>query len=391
MEHPMTIVQSIELFHVEVPFSGPFRPAWAPGVSMTANKQTVLRITTRGGLQGISATPALGREHAGLGDYLDQTMLGQDAGDLATVHQRLRELAETGWNNYWVETAFWDIKARALGLPLYRLLQEKDLVVTEIPAYCSLGEVFSNDRLPEVLAQAMEEGFRSVKIRVHSPDLEEDVATVQIVRETLGEDCPLMVDADQGRPNTRGGPWHRWNLSRALDFSRAIEGYRIEWLEEPLDLFAYDDHAVLRGETTIPVAGGEFYAGWHEYKILFWRGALDIFRPDANLAGGVTTVQQIMDACLRRDLHFTPGVPANGPGLLVNLHIYASWPHRLYFEYPYCPNAMPPAVRDAVLADPPRLGPNGAVEVPQCPGIGSDLNEDTLKRFGERFHSSSVR
>lgn len=132
-------VARVELYHFAAELPATFRPAWIPGLPQQDNRCTLVRVVTRDGVEGWSAGPALGRERAGLGDLLGPYMVGEDATDVHVVQQRLREMSDLGWRNWWIEPAFWDIKAQRAGVPLHRLLDSA--APTHLACYASTGEL----------------------------------------------------------------------------------------------------------------------------------------------------------------------------------------------------------------------------------------------------------
>ena len=145
----MNEITRIELFHVAAPLPAKFYPSWIPGFPQTENRFTLIKVITSDGVEGYSAGPAMGRERAGLGELLGPYLLGEDATDIDLIQQRLREMAYLGWRNYWVEPAFWDIKGKLAGKPVYELLGGKPCTVK---LYASTGEVKKPaERIPPVV------------------------------------------------------------------------------------------------------------------------------------------------------------------------------------------------------------------------------------------------
>ncbi|MHA2251150.1 MAG: mandelate racemase/muconate lactonizing enzyme family protein, partial [Candidatus Kariarchaeaceae archaeon] len=111
-------VSKIELFHVSIPLKNNFFPSWIPGYPQTHNRFTLLRMTTNEGLMGLAAGIAFSQEREGLGDLLAPYILGNDPCDIDLAHQRITEGAILHWRNYWIEAAFYDIKAQVEDVPL---------------------------------------------------------------------------------------------------------------------------------------------------------------------------------------------------------------------------------------------------------------------------------
>lgn len=381
----MSRVQKIELFHVEVPLEESLFPSWYRGYKLDKQNMTLLRLTTNDGHQGVSAGWSLGREKEGLKDWLPGMLLGLEANDIDTVRQRLKERARWGWNNHWIETAFWDLCAKIEGKPLYQMFMESPQTVESVNVYASTQEVLDVEARLSSLDALAATNVNALGLRL-SGDMDSDLELVRRVREAVGQDMMLLLDAGQcNRAWTGDNEIPKWKLSSALDFAAAVEPYRIEWLENPLGMYAYGDLSVLRSESAIPVAGGRLNQGWHEYKVLIDQGSCDIFRPDATVSGGVKTALQVMDACLRRDLYFSPYCGHNSFSFLINLHLYAACPRKFVFEYSWEPGKWGPEQRDTILKAPLALNADGTLPVPQEPGLGANIDEAALQQFGTQW------
>jgi len=382
-------IDRIELFHVAIPLEKPFHPAWIPGYPQTANRFTLARLTTDDGVQGLAAGIAFEREREGLGSLLGPYLIGLDPTDIEAGRQRIREASYLGWRNYWLEAAFWDIKGKAEGKPVWQLLGGSAGGRAEV--YASTGEVHEPRRRADEVLRLREEGFRTVKLRVHSFDPADDIAQIESVRHAVGDRVELGVDANQGWRVALIDDAPLWTLQRATDFTRACAEHGIAWLEEPLDMYAWDDLAELRRRSGVPIAGGELNGGWHEFRTMLEKGSLDIYQPDATFGGGISDACRVMQACREQGLKFAPHTWTNGIGLVVNLHVYAAGGREHPLEYPYEPPGWVPEVRDGLLAEPIRADVNGTIAIPEAPGLGIEIDDDKLKRYGERYFDITTR
>lgn len=388
----MPRIEKLALYHVSVPLAAPFYPSWIPGYPQTASRFTLLELTTGDGVEGWAAGNAFENERQGLGSLLGPYLIGMDPTDIPRVRQLLREASFLGWHNPWIEAACWDIKGKVEGKPVYQLLNP-DLPgpVTEARVYASSGSVKPVKARLEYLDTIRAMGFAAVKLRVHDFDIRQDIAIVEACRRHLGEGFVVGVDANQGWRVTLVDDAPLWDLERATEFGRACEGLGVRWLEEPLDMHAYDELATLRRRMkTLKIAGCELNAGWHEAKILLEKGSLDVYQPDATFCGGLTTSKMIADACVERGLEFTPHTWTNGVGLLVNLHAFAAHPDRVILEYPFEPPGWVPEVRDGILSEPITVRGDGTIAVPQEPGLGLQVDPKKLRRYGTRFYQTST-
>ena len=382
-------VDRIELYHVAIPLPKPFYPAWIPGYPQTVNRFTLLRLTTDDGLQGLAAGVAFEEEREGLGGLLGPYLIGLDPTDITTARQRIREASFLGWRNYWLEAAFWDILGKVEGKPVWALLGGQEAGRAEV--YASTGEVHPPEQRADEVLRLREMGFRTVKLRVHSFDPAEDVAQVETVRRAVGDSMHLGVDANQGWRVALVEDAPLWTLERATEFAAACADLDVSWIEEPLDMEAYDQQAELRRRSSVPIAGGEMNAGWHEFKVMLEKGSYDIYQPDATMGGGIGDAKMVLDACREQGLGYTPHTWTNGLGFLINLHVYAAGPRDFPIEYPYEPPGWVPEARDGLLAHPITVDADSTVAVPDAPGLGIELDEDKLARYGQKYFEITSR
>jgi len=386
----MSRISRIELYHVIIPLKDAFYPSWIPGYPQTDVRFTLLELTTNDGVTGWAAGNAFADERSGLGNLLGPYLIGLDATDVPRARQLLREASFLGWHNFWIESAFWDIKGKIEGKPVYQLLNpELSGPVPSARVYASSGSLKPMSERLAYIDRVREMGFGAVKLRVHDFEMKDDIAIVEAVRKHAGDDFVIGVDANQGWRVTLIGDAPLWDLDRATGFARACEEYDVAWLEEPLDMHAYDELAELRTRTKTKIAGCELNIGWQEAKIMLEKGSLDIYQPDALFCGGLTTSKAIYEACLEHGLDFTPHTWTNGVGFIVNLHAFAAYPERRILEYPFEPPGWIPELRDAILEEPILVSGEGTIAVPQVPGLGLSIDRKKLKRFGTRFYKGT--
>ncbi len=380
----MSKIDKIELFHVCVPLDKPFYPSWIPGYPQTQVHYTLVRLTTDDGLVGQAAGNAFTKERQGLGDLLGGFLMGIQADDLAVVRARLREASYLGWRNGWLENAFWDLKGKIAGKPVYKLLQEKEETVEKATVYASTGSLKSMEERKPYLDDIRAKGVRAVKIRVHDPEQKQDISILEAVRKELGDDFVIAVDANQGWPVSLIEPTTIWDLEYATKFGKACDELGIGWIEEPLDMHDWDGMAELRKRVQTPIAGAELLGDWHEVRALFERDCLDMYQPDSTFCGGLTVAKKVMDECRKRGLQYSPHTWTNGIGFMINLHAYAAWENRKYLEFPYEPPGWVPETREGIIP-PVTINGDGSVDVSQEPGLGLHIDDKLLARYGKCF------
>lgn len=378
-------ITGIELWHVAVPLPRPFYPSWIPGYPQTENRFTVVRVETASGLVGFSAGPALAQERSGLGSLLGPYLLGERADDLPSIRQRIREMGYLGIRAGWLEPAFWDILGKAKGLPVHALLGGRG---GEVRLYASTGEVKTGTARAREVEARLAEGFDAVKLRVHAERLEDDLEQLETTRRAVGDTPVLAVDANQGWRVAVVGDAPTWTFDRALAFCRRAEELGFSWVEEPLAMDDYDGLARLTASMkSLKVAGGELNSsGLPEFRVMVERRCFHVYQPDAMFTGGIGETWRIMQQVKAAGAQYTPHTWTNGIGFAVNLQLHAAspWRDELRLEYPYDPPGWVPEARDALLIE-PWVHQRGRLEVPTRPGLGFEIDERALRRFGRRF------
>ena len=276
-----------------------------------------------------------------------------------------------------MEAALWDIIGKACGQPVAILFGG---AADRLPAYASFGELKSPAARADAVLAAWEAGFRAVKIRIGREDVESGLAAVRAARAAAGGDLAIMVDLNQ---------WWRMagDISPALDVA-AVRRIAVEladlgvtWLEEPLPAADLAGMRLLREQCGIRVAGGEMARSVPELLGAMAGGALDVVQPDVVLAVGMLRARTIGELALQQGRWFTPHTWTNGLGLLANLHVAAGVGGGPYLEFPYDPPGWTPQRRDFFLTEPITIDSDGAVRVPDRPGLGAEIDEAAVARW----------
>lgn len=382
----MSKIKKIELYHVRIPLDEPFYPSWIPGYPQTENRFDLVRITTESGVEGFSAGPAISVERKGLGHLISPYLIDMDAANIDLMQQRLREVAYLGLRCHWIEPAFWDIKGKLANKPVFELLGAQN---RKVDLYASTGEVKSPEARVAEVQRRYEEGFRSVKLRVHDFDVQKDIQQVEAVAKAMGDKMKIGVDVNQGWRVTIVNNAPLWDLERAKYFADACADLGISWIEEPLPMDDYDAQAALAAYSKVPVSGGELHtSGLPELKMMIERRCYHIFQPDAIMAGGISQVMEVARLCRKNDLIYTPHTWTNGIGFAVNLQlmIASGFADAKPLEYPINPPSWVIEKRDGLLVEPYRHT-NGTITPPDRPGLGFEIDEKALRKFGRRYFS----
>ncbi|HKV44515.1 MAG TPA: mandelate racemase/muconate lactonizing enzyme family protein [bacterium] len=264
-----------------------------------------------------------------------------------------------------VDLALWDIKGKALGLPVHTLLggARRD----SIPVYASM--LFESDLglMRDRAQRHIAEGYRAVKFGwgPMGPDLATDVGLVRAAREAIGN-AALLVDA--------GAPWTAREAILRLD---AFQEYQPFWLEEALasdDLAGWARLSAASRGTRIATGEQETLAG--AFRDLLEVGRVDVVQPDLARAGGFTQGRRIADLAAANHALCVPHAWKSGILVAASLHFAATLPAIPFVEYTVAESPLRgDLVRSAVQVA------NGVAQIPQTPGLGVELNEEIVERY----------
>ena len=213
-----------------------------------------------------------------------------------------------------VDIALWDAVSKEAGLPLYRYLGT-DRADT-VPAYASGGyykEGKDLDELAREMQDYLDMGFRAVKMKLGGLPPEEDAPRVKAVREAVGPDVPVFLDANNAWPDAQS----------AIHAVRVFEDYDPGWIEEPLMPDDVSGHAQVAASVKTPVATGEIHATLWEFQDLVRQRAASILQPDAGVCGGITELRRIAAMAESHDIPVAPHWLAE-----VHVHMVAATPKR---------------------------------------------------------------
>jgi len=259
-----------------------------------------------------------------------------------------------------VDVALWDLKAKSSDQPLWRLLGGSGK--TRLEAYNTDGGWlnWSTETLVSDARRLVEHlGYRGVKIKVGSDDPQRDLRRIEAVRDAIGLNTKLMVDANG-----------RWNLPTATNAARRFSDYEVYWFEEPV---WYDDvagHAALARSINTPIALGEQLYCLDHFRSFVDASAVHFVQPDAVRLGGITEWWQVADLALA---HRLPVVAHIGDMMQVHLHL--SIAHQACGMLEYIPWMRPCFLEPATVEE-------GSFTVPESPGAGTTLSSEALEKFG---------
>lgn len=264
-----------------------------------------------------------------------------------------------------IDIALWDIAGKYYNQPVYRLLGGP--FQTRIPAYASTLFGSNGKETAEEGKKWVSKGFTSVKFGWHPMGQSEklDLELVEGARRGIGENCNLMIDAGCC-----------WDTATAIKRAQQFEDYRIYWLEEPLARDNIDGYRQLTNVSRIPIAAGEGEAGRYAFRDLIERGGIHIAQIEL-VRNGITESMRVADLAEDRGLKVVNHHWASDINLAASLHFLAA--RKSTFILEYCVAESP--LRWEVTRQKMEIDAGGCVSVPDGPGLGIELNEETVERY----------
>ncbi len=382
-------VTYVEIFDTHCPK----RPAWNP---------IFVRIHTDEGISGVGEAGLaydLGHSAAAhmVKEFAEEMLLGVDPFQTELLWNRM--LRESFWGlgggpviyaaMSAIDTALWDIKGKALGVPCYQLLGGK--VNEKLRTYASQlqfdWDVYERKTLahPEEYAAATEkvvtEGYDSVKVDPMMFDEKGETiydctkpfrrdhlnlirARLQAIRDVLGENGDIIFEC-HSLPS----------LTSALQLGEIAEEFKCLYFEEPVNYLNAKLHEPLKAKLKVPIAAGERLYLRHGVREYLEKQTIDVLQPDIGLCGGLTEAKKICDYADMYDVKIQAHVCGGPVATAVALHLETAIPNFLIHEHHTY--AIKDFNRELCLQDPQPQ--NGFFEVSDTPGLGIELNDDALK------------
>ena len=354
-------VTQVSLTIVEVPQVPPIAPYRSRYRSSSTTRKGIVRVLTDAGLAG------WGEFNINFLDGVDPNRMQREANDwLAGRDPRniSRFHAECPFGSRLkagLELALWDLKGKALGRPVAELLG--GVLRREIELAACMGIKEPAEAADQAVAYA-DTGFSTLKCK-GGAGIEADVAMIAAMREAAGDRLAIRLD-----PNTG------YSLAESIELARRLEPYRLEYLEQPLPEKPIGDAAVLRKQTSTPIALNESVTDPASAFEILKADAAAFLLPDTHLAGGIWPCVEI------GVLSKAAGVPAImhcghdlGPKTAAMLHIAAACP-----AYSLANDCTYYGLEDDIITEPFPIR-QGKMQVPAAPGLGIEIDPDKLERY----------
>ncbi|GBD44299.1 3,6-anhydro-alpha-L-galactonate cycloisomerase [bacterium HR40] len=331
-------------------------------------QHVTVRLIDSDGAEGVGWTYTVGTNGGAIRASLERDLvprlLGEDPERHAAIRHRLTWATHYGGRGgpltlalSAVDIALFDLRARRVGLPLWRFLGGFD---PKVPCYAGGIDLdFPLDRLLDQADRFLAAGFRAIKMKVGRPRLSEDVERVRAMREHLGPDVPLMLDANM-----------RWTADQAVRAARALAPFDPLWLEEPVVPEDIGGHVRVMREGGLAVAAGENLRSLAEFRLLIEAGGVAFPEPDATNCGGITTFLAIAH------LAEAYGLPVTSHGAHdLTVHLLAALPNRSFLE-------VHGFGLDRFIAEPLAIADGFAI-APERPGHGVAFDWSALAAHAE--------
>ncbi|MEI8310800.1 MAG: mandelate racemase/muconate lactonizing enzyme family protein, partial [Verrucomicrobiota bacterium] len=277
-----------------------------------------------------------------------------------------------------VEMALWDIKGKALGVPVYQLLGGK--VRSSVPCYANAW--FAGAKEPAEFAnkavEAVAMGYKALKWdpfgalfrSISARELSQALHVIGAVSDAVGDRAELMIEGHG-----------RFDLPAARRIARELENHPVFWFEEPLIPGNLENYARLRAATPTPIALGErLYTKW-DFREVFDKGCADFIQPDVSHAGGILEMWKIAALADMWQVSFCPHNPSGPVANAATLQLAACVPNFLYLET----MASDVPWRSEIARETCRFE-NGEMHIPDAPGLGVGINEEALANHPCQIH-----
>jgi L-alanine-DL-glutamate epimerase-like enolase superfamily enzyme len=361
----MPAITSIDTVALRIPLD-----IWAPppqfaGKPRTHVEMVLVRVATDAGVVGWgesygSSLPLL---PAVFDAWVRHLAIGQDAADpelTARVERLLHGLGRSGPVIHalsGLDIALWDIRGKLAGVPVATLLGGARR--SRIEAYASLLQYGGSvEHVRRNVARALERGYRHIKLHERTAD------AVAAARDVAGADIPIMVDTNCA-----------WTPAQATAPVAAMAPSKPHWVEEPIwPPEDFESLAALRRSTGVPLAMGENATGVLDFRKMVAAGATDFVQPSIVKIGGLTNLWTIATEAEKAGVTCVPHAFFFGPGYLATLHAIAAKERAAPIERLFGDVGFTAYAKTVPVID-------GAIAVPERPGLGADPEEELLTQF----------
>ena len=353
---------------------GKIEPAWSPGSDMSFDigGGSFTEVHTDAGITGIG--PGM---HPMFVDPVKEYLVDRSAFAVedhsAALNYYVPNLHYQGTAG--VDMALWDIIGKAANLPLYKLWGgEKEKIIP----YASMVALSTPEERAEQASSLEEQGWQAMKLRIHNESIADDIKIVEAVRDAVGKDFTIMVDANQAQSSGTWQPGVMWDFKRAYETAVELQDLNVYWLEEPLKRYDFEGLAELNAKVEMRISGGENNPGLHEFVQMCEMDTYKLLQPESMVMNGMTNLRKIGNLA---ELHGKEIVPHHGGGnigVIAHQHLVASWRHAPFMELLHDPPIGHYKNKFSIMANAPEVDSEGFMPLPTAPGIGIEIDPDLI-------------
>jgi L-alanine-DL-glutamate epimerase-like enolase superfamily enzyme len=367
-------IRDVKAYPVSFPIPEANRVALGIGTAVKRDA-VVVKVTTDDGIVGWGEAHH-GRAHTAVAKLIETTLkqlvLGSDAHDVVGIWEKTYrfQLASHGMGAgaclamSGIDMAIWDIRGKALGLPLYRLLGGSRKPIAAYAGGVSLGYQ-PPEKLIEEAKKSLEQGYKAIKLRV-GDTVSKDIARLRAARKAFGDEVTILTDANIG-----------YELEDVRQVMPAMDELGIGWLEEPFPAHDHRSYREAKGFGRTPLAAGENHYTRFEFDRVIEDGAITILQPDLSKSGGLTECLRIAALASAWKLPIHPHSSMTGLNHAASIHFLAAIDNGGYFEGDVSKSNR---YRDELVENPGGIDKDGNVWPLEKPGLGLEVNEDFLAK-----------
>jgi L-alanine-DL-glutamate epimerase-like enolase superfamily enzyme len=344
------------------------------GIGRAIKRDAVMvKVVTEDGIVGWGESHH-GRAHTAIARLIETTLrqlvLGMDAHDTVGIWAKVYKYqlgshgmgAACAMAMSGIDMALWDIKGKAAGLPLCRLLGGAPRAVPAYAGGVALGYQPPAQLIDEA-APLVAAGYKAVKLRI-GDTVRDDIARMEAVRSAFGHELAILTDANTG-----------YRVDQVRQVMPAMDEIGIGWLEEPFPAHDHRAYAQARSYGRTPLAAGENHYTRFEFTRVLEDGVITIWQPDLSKCGGVTEALRIAAMASAFKIPINPHSSMTGVNQAASIHLLAAIENAGYFEADVSRGNL---FRDRLGSEPWRIGADGCVRPLEAPGIGVEVDEAFL-------------
>ena len=358
--------------------------------------QLWVKIETDAGVTGLGECVHGGHQAIAIIKHLEHRLVGRDPFAIDALFEEIRRslVFEGGFAGALItaltgiEIALWDLKGKALGVPIYELMGGKFRDDIRVYCDCEVSPGMNMDDVQREVDEVLEAGFTALKVDLDirayghtdtetewyvkdkfnmTPNKWEHDRMVQLaemVVKAAGKDVDVACDIHT-----------RLDKHSAIRLCRDLEHLQLMWVEEPIPPENIDVMAEITRSTSVPICGGENLYLRHGFREVFEKQALDIIMPDIPKCGGLSECRKIAEMADIYSIPFAPHNVSSPIGTMASAHVCATVPNFLVLEYHWFGRLD----YWRTATDGGEIIQNGRIKMTDRPGIGLELNEEVAK------------